>query len=336
MIVGSTHHFGQRTLIIAECSPVESPTPIVDQDHRHLWIRCVRRDNPKNTSVVGPTAILRFIHLIFGADANIPYCKPVKNLIAWRTYCNKLSGSSLSGYDSVVISALQSNPGLSDTDVLAGLIPTLGVSKCQEYRSKLPILRDYVKLQNKIELPSSTTADEFVLAIVDALSTATITIPGYTLSQPLAIQFVLFHLICMHNLARATSPNGDGLFALFLCGPPQSGKTTFATGLVVHMPPPAKGVGKWATSAPVLLFDDWDPTKLFDTYSENIRRAALGHDLTVSVTGSSRSIGSKWVIVTSNEDLTGQHPAVLRRFITIDMPKLTTPRQFAPPTKGML
>ena len=98
--------------------------------------------------------------------------------------------------------------------------------------------------------------------------------------------------------------------------------------MISHMPPPNKRVGKWNTSAPV--FDDWNVNKLFTEYQEYVRRVALGHDLTVSVHASSRSLGSKWIIITSNDGLDDAPLAIQRRFIVVKMKQIDKPRPLTP------
>ena len=127
----------------------------------------------------------------------------------------------MSGYDSVVTFAFQQNASQGDTEgVLASLVTTLGVTKCQEYKYKSPILRDYVKLQSKIELPFYTAANYFVVTMYAYSTKASIDVPDLDPAANGKVMFIMFHIICMQNCLCTSSPNSDGLFALSLYAPP--------------------------------------------------------------------------------------------------------------------
>ena len=264
-------------------------------------------------------------------NLSAPYCKPVKNQLAYRAYCNKASRGAISDYDQIVIDGIIKYPRLGNSDILAKVIPQLGVDKAQSFAGKMNMLRDYVKQTMIQRLESKDSNMDFIETLYQAICQADITVPGQPdMSQPAKVACVMHHYCCMQLHPRFYFNNGDDHFGLFLTGPPSAGKTTLTTTMISHMPPPDKGVGKWNTSAPVLLFDDWNVNKLFTEYQEYVRRVALGHDLTISVHASSRNLGSKWIIFTSNDDLHEAPPAIQRRFIVVRMKKIDKPRPLTP------
>ena len=320
-----------RTLIVKCCSQVEGSNNVIERPHRHLWISTRRQNQIQNNSQCSNGALIRLMRNHFGPDFDAPYCKPVKNQLAYRAYCNKASRGSISDFDQTVIGCIASNPRLGNSDILAKLIPELGVDKAQSYYSKMNLLRDYVKQTTVKRLESKDSNMDFIETLYQPICQADITIPGQPdMSQPVKVAFVMHHYRCMQLHPRFYSDNGDDQFGLFLTGPPSAGKPTLTTTMISHMLPPDKGVGKWNTSAPVLLFDDWNVTKLFTEYQEYVRRVALGHDLTKSVHASSRNLGSKWIIVTSNDDLQEAPLAIQRRFIVVRMEKIAVPRPLTP------
>ncbi len=328
---GSIISVGQRDFLIHDAGAIEKPTPWIGSQHRHLWIRSTRSSDNTKGSVISSKALISALKSIFGADLDIPYCKKVENAAAYRNYINKQSGSSITSNDEIVLTSIRQNPRMGNSDILALLLPVLGLDKAQGYQSKMSLLRDYVKQQDIQIFPSTTDNSTFVRAMYTLLQTADIYIPSLNqLTHQQTVLITFHHLLCMHLIPRMTSPNGDGHYGLYLYGPASSGKTTLTTGLLAHAPPPIKGVGKWNTSAPVLLFDDWLPEKLFGEYMEHIRRVALGHDLTVSIHSASRNQGPRWAIVTSNTSLEDQPLPVTRRFIQVYLSPITTPAILTP------
>ncbi len=332
--------YGERHFILKAVSVIEHPTHMIESQHRHLWLKSTQKKCQSSGSVIGKGALLKILQEVFGADCVIPYLKPCLNIYNWAEYCNKHANSTLSDSDNKVLEVMKSKPRYSDNDILASLIPIMGLQKCNEYKSKMNLLRDYMKLNNQKSLPSVTTAKEFVDAVYETLLTADeIEVPCFDddVEHVDRVKYVFHHLVCMHCFPRYNSSNGDGHFGLYLFGEPGSGKTTMLTGMDAFIPPPDKGVGKMNTSCPILTYDDWDPSYLFKHFHEYIMRIATGHDVNVSITGSSRNIGSKWVVVTSNHDfppLTGR--AVIRRFIKVRLqPLKDNSKVMSPDSRGL-
>lgn len=330
-VEGSYIDCQSRKFFIKMSSEVEQPTPYIASQHRHLWIRSVRASDTTNSSLITEKRLVEALKEIFGEDLDMPYCKLVQNGAAYKAYINKANGNAISADDEIVMQQIRAYPRYSNSDVLASLIPHLGVAKSQSYATKMPILRDYIKQKDVQVFPCVTNNSAFIQTVMKQLYSSEIFIPiPQTLTQEQKVLITLHHLICLHTVPRMKASNGDCHFGLYLCGPAAAGKTTLTTGMLTHSPPPTKGIGKWNTSAPILMFDDWASDKLFTDHFEDIRRVSLGHDLTVSVNSSARNLGSKWLIITSNDTLAEQPAPIKRRFIEIQMPALTNPTPLNP------
>jgi len=157
----------------------------------------------------------------FGPDLSAPYCKPVKNQLAYRAYCNKASRGSISDYDQIVIDCIANNPRLGNSDILAKLIPQLGVDKAQSYTGKMNMLRDYVKQTTAQRLEPKDSNMDFIETLYQAICQADITVPGQPdMSQPAKVAFVMHHYCCMQLHSRFYSDNGDDHFMIIFNGTP--------------------------------------------------------------------------------------------------------------------
>ncbi len=310
--------------------------------HRHIFVKSYDNNRTDGSgSVISRGALLSALREAFqGYEVNIPYISPVRNVHAYLDYVRKHSGQKLTSTDEAVITAIRENPRQSDSDLLANLITKIGLTKAHEYKNKMPLLRDFVKIQDEKSFPAATDPMEYVKAAYASILRAksiripldTTSFPGETPNQVALFnaRLLFHHLALLNCVPRMRSTNGDAHYGIYLYGPSGCGKTTLLTGMHSHAPPPDRGVGKWNTNAPVLIFDDWTPDKLFGDYQEYVRRVALGHDLTVSVHSSARNIGCKWIVITSNEDMVGQPEAITRRFINVEMRPLNDLKVMAP------
>lgn len=161
LILENIFEFGSRSIVICGLSEIEQPARLIESRHWHPWIKSRQAQDPSSGSVISSIRVVEALKLWLGGDLNIPYCKPVKDIYAYRQYINKHSGNRITPTDEFVTETLKKYRRHSDTDILAVLYPHLGLETTQNYKIKLSTLRGYVKHDSMNHLPSNITADAF-------------------------------------------------------------------------------------------------------------------------------------------------------------------------------
>jgi len=136
LVQGATFPCGQRILCIKAISATEDPSGFFSRKHKYIWIQSSRATYPAQGYPLSFNVLVQHLCSVFGDDLNIPYCKKVEKVHAYHNYINKSSASSLSTTDQIVISAIRLNSRLGNTDLLATLVPELGINKASLIRRR--------------------------------------------------------------------------------------------------------------------------------------------------------------------------------------------------------
>lgn len=254
-------------------------------------------------------------------DMHIPYLYPCKDPAAWIKYSHKTE-TAADQTEAFVMDLLRS--GVTDHDAISAKVYTqFGLNEAVKYsRIRLKVLTNVAKQSAANVAPYDCNPVDVMHAYWDLFTRADITLPIFTDCTEAERLLFTWHLFILFLYVPRITNTPDGYPAIFLSGPPKTGKSSLFLFANRHMiPVDAKGVVKYYSSKPVFGFDDIQPAT-FSSNREILRQIILGQEARIKISGATVGCVGKWFFATSNDllyDVVNGQAADIRRFINIEV-----------------
>lgn len=89
---------GSCIVLCKESSSTEQPSSLIEQCHRHLWIRCLSWDNTTKGSVIASGAIVSICRHILKKDVVLPKWKNIASNLSYSKWITEHNPGGLDGY----------------------------------------------------------------------------------------------------------------------------------------------------------------------------------------------------------------------------------------------